>query len=323
MQQLQAKEGKANTPLQSPLRQAAPGVYYKRILFVNIALIGEPGEPWVLVDTGLPGYTGTILEAAETLHGPNARPEAILLTHGHFDHVGSLEALLEHWPGVPVYAHELELPYLKGKSSYPPPDPTVGGGIMPIASLTFPRGPIDIGGRVKELPSGGRVPGIDGWQWLHTPGHAPGHVSFWRGKDKVLVAGDVVVATKQESAYAVATQTPELHGPPKYFTQDWIAARQSAEKVAKLRPRVLITGHGPALSGPDVAIELEDLARHFVKRAVPKDGRYVRKPAKFSTHGVEYIPPTILPSWQKAGSAIGIAAIAFSLLGMLLMKDDK
>src|SRR4051794_3070678 len=56
-----------------------------------------------------------------------ARPSAIILTHGHFDHVGALEHLAEHWD-APVYAHELEMPNLDGRASYPPADPTVGGG---------------------------------------------------------------------------------------------------------------------------------------------------------------------------------------------------
>src|SRR5436190_22099396 len=68
----------------------------------------------------------------------DAPPRAILLTHGHFDHVGSLGALLRRWPDTPVYAHRLELPYLTGHSSYPPPDPTVGGGFMALASPLFP-----------------------------------------------------------------------------------------------------------------------------------------------------------------------------------------
>ena len=69
------------------------------------------------------------------LFGHGNRPAAILLTHGHFDHVGALKTLAEEWD-VPVYAHTLELPYLTGRSSYPPPDPSVGGGAMAAMSST-------------------------------------------------------------------------------------------------------------------------------------------------------------------------------------------
>lgn len=42
----------------------------------------------------------------------------MILTHGHFDHVGSIEALLERWP-VPMFAHPLEFPFLTGREAYP------------------------------------------------------------------------------------------------------------------------------------------------------------------------------------------------------------
>ena len=43
------------------------------------------------------------------IYGKGARPATIILTHGHFDHVGALEQLAEHW-NVPIYAHSLEAP---------------------------------------------------------------------------------------------------------------------------------------------------------------------------------------------------------------------
>jgi glyoxylase-like metal-dependent hydrolase (beta-lactamase superfamily II) len=66
------------------------------------------------------------------------------LTHGHFDHVGPLETLAEEWD-VPVYAHALEHCYLNGTESYPPPDSTVGGGLMSLLSPLYPRKPVDVG----------------------------------------------------------------------------------------------------------------------------------------------------------------------------------
>lgn len=158
---------------------------------VNVYLVGMPGagdRGWVLVDAGLPFTAGQITDAAARRFGGQARPAAIVMTHGHFDHVGALEELAERWD-VPVYAHELELPYLTGRSPYPPPDPRVGGGAMSWLSFLFPRGPVDIGERARPLPDDGTVPGMPGWRWLHTPGHAPGHVSLYRQDDGLLIAG--------------------------------------------------------------------------------------------------------------------------------------
>ena len=155
--------------------RAANGIWWMRTLLANVAFVGS-SERWVLVDAGVGGYSGSIAAAAGELFGHTRPPEAIVLTHGHFDHVGSLERLLDRWR-VPVYAHPLELPYLTGRSSYPPPDPLVGGGAMAWSSRLFPRGPIDLGGGVQALPDDQSVPGLPGWRWMHTPGHSPGHVS--------------------------------------------------------------------------------------------------------------------------------------------------
>src|SRR4051812_18055226 len=72
----------------------APGVAFMRCAMVNVAVIGDRSG-WLLVDAALPGYASAIRDAAEARFGAGARPEAICLTHGHFDHVGSLETLLE------------------------------------------------------------------------------------------------------------------------------------------------------------------------------------------------------------------------------------
>ena len=45
-------------------------------------------------------------------------------------------------------------------------------------------------------PSDGSIPNMPGWQWIHTPGHSPGHISLFREKDRSLIAGDAFVAVK-------------------------------------------------------------------------------------------------------------------------------
>jgi len=107
------------------------------------------------------------------------------------------------------------------------------------------------------------------WCWLHTPGHTPGHVSLWHEDSRTLIAGDAVITTAQESAYEVARQVPEIHGPPRYFTPDWTAAEQSVRDLSQLRPKTLVTGHGPALAGPAMREGLERLARDFKSIALP------------------------------------------------------
>ena len=227
-----------------------------------------------------------------------------MLTHGHFDHVGAARELADRWQ-VSIYAHTLELPYLTGCSSYPPPDPTVGGGLIPEISRFFPRGPVDLGDRVQPLPADGRVPSLLHWRWLHTPGHTTGHISLFRDADKLLIAGDAFVTTRQESLLSVLTNQPVVSRPPAYFTSDWAAARRSVNHLARLLPEAAITGHGPPMHGPALRHGLQELDKNF-EAEMPHHGRYVRESAVTDEQGVVWVPPPVRDRKLLIAAGLGL-----------------
>ncbi|WP_010093608.1 MBL fold metallo-hydrolase [Ornithinibacillus scapharcae] len=254
-----------------------PDLYCYTIQIVNIGLVGDPkSNEYVLIDAGMPNSANEIISVTEERFGQNSRPKAIILTHGHFDHVGAIVDLVSYWQ-VPVYAHELEMPFLTGKKAYPEPDPTVEGGMVSKMSPMFPNEPIDLGNHIEMLPSDGTVPHMPDFKWLHTPGHSPGHISLFREKDRALIAGDAFVTVKQEYLYKVITQEQEISGPPRYLTTDWDAAKKSVMELAKLNPSVAVTGHGLPMTGELLTESLETLVQDFDSIAIPDYGKYVDK----------------------------------------------
>ena len=240
------------------MREIAPGVALVPTLIGNAYLVGDRAR-WVLVDACTPGQERRILCAAESRFGRAARPRAILLTHGHFDHAGSADALAGRW-GVPVYAHSLELPYLTGQSHYPPFDFSSPGFFTRIARF-FPTATVDLGTRVAAFAPNAPVPGLPDWEMVETPGHTPGHVAFFRRVDAVLLAGDAVTTMNLDSFFATVTRHRQVCRPPVPATSNWKDAARSVRTLAALRPSLIAAGHGLPMRG--AAPELSRLAENF------------------------------------------------------------
>lgn len=246
-------------------QQVTNDILLLKFRIVNLYIVGEPmgrNSKWMLVDTGMANSERAILEEVHKLYGKDCPPQAIILTHGHFDHVGAATELSDYWK-VPIYAHELEMPYLTGEKDYPPADPTVSEGLIAEMSFLFPHEGIDLGHRVHTLPPDGTVPGMPEWQWIHTPGHTTGHISLFRKSDGVLIAGDAITTVKQESLLAVLTQKQELNGPPAYFTPNQGEAEKSVKTLRDLKPALVITSHGTPMKGEELKVALENLVASY------------------------------------------------------------
>jgi glyoxylase-like metal-dependent hydrolase (beta-lactamase superfamily II) len=252
--------------------EVGSGILRSNVYFVR------SGSSWVLIDTASAHYERVIQEAAEDVFGPHTPPAAILLTHDHPDHAGSTLALARTW-GCWAYVHPDELPlvsmdqstYLATVKQYA--NPLDRWLILPLLRLTPPRRRASMLAQssFKEVacafdPSSG-VPGLPDWQCIPTPGHTPGHVSFFRPVDRILICGDAVLTVQLNSLWGflrwgLRRSKPRLAGPPRYSTWRWRGAKQSIETLAQLEPRVLACGHGPIITGGDTALALRALADH-------------------------------------------------------------
>jgi deazaflavin-dependent oxidoreductase (nitroreductase family) len=231
------------------------------------AYLVHDGSSWMLVDAGWAADGPRIGAAVRSVLGPDQVPAAILLTHAHPDHSGSARELARAW-GCPVFAHPAELPLATGdftamQRSAGPLDRWV---ILPVmrAIGRRRRDAVLAGSSLAEvahpLGPGGAVPGVEGWEWIHAPGHTPGHVAYVRHQDRVVLSGDAVLTLEVNTWAGVFRGRQGLSGPPWYTTWDPRATIASIVAIARLEPTVLAGGHGMPLAGPGTAVAVQAFA---------------------------------------------------------------
>ncbi|MBM7551246.1 MBL fold metallo-hydrolase [Thalassobacillus pellis] len=206
------------------------------IIPIHVWVVTEE-DGLTLVDAGIPTMGKGIRKFLKQLKaGPLKR---ILLTHGHSDHVGALNKVLQEQP-VPVYAHRMEIPYMEGEITYP-------GRKKPAQSIEKHLAqPLKEDENGNLLRMGALTPYI-------TPGHSPGHVVYYHEKDQVLLAGDLFTS-----------KNGKLHRPIPMFTADMEKAIRSSEVVRQLKPKRLEVCHGNPVLHP-----VEDLD-NYIDRTLTK-----------------------------------------------------
>jgi glyoxylase-like metal-dependent hydrolase (beta-lactamase superfamily II) len=200
--------------------------------FVNAFLVREE-DGFTLVDTTLGGGAEALIAAAEEAGGAIRR---IALTHGHGDHVGSLDALKQRLGGsVEVLMPELDARIHAGEKVV---EGKVRGSWPKLETVPDVR-----------LSGGDRVGSLE---VVASPGHSPGHVGFLDTRDRTLIAGDVFTAY----GHLAVTSHFYLRFPfAAMATWDRAKDVESAQKLRALDPPLLVVGHGPAQRSPRAAMD--------------------------------------------------------------------
>jgi hydroxyacylglutathione hydrolase len=178
----------------------------------------------VLIDAGTSAARKGILRQ---LAGKSVSAHA--LTHAHPDHFGSSHAVCEALR-IPLWCGERDASVVEGER----PAPGQGRAAKLLARMPRPDAhPVE-----RRLREGDEVAGF---AVLDVRGHSPGHVAYWREADRTLICGDVLFNL------SLPTLRPGLREPYRVLTSDPAQNRDSARRLAELRPELVLFGHGPPL----------------------------------------------------------------------------
>jgi len=230
----------------SSRRSVARGVHVLSALGAQVFLLA--GETLALVDTGWRGSLRLILAGLERAGFRPQELELIILTHYHPDHAGSVAALRAA-TGARVAMHRSEAALVAGVAPYPSlfQRPVLAQLMAPVTAWTRPPpAPVDL-----PLEEGDGLPGLPGWQVLHTPGHTPGSICLWHPFEGILIVGD-----------AMESRSGRPGLPSRTFTVDMGMAEASIRRLAGLDVGILCFSHFPTI-GAGARSHLERLAASF------------------------------------------------------------
>lgn len=234
------------------LEEVADGVWVMRGDLrrgMNVYFLRGPGGEIVQFDAGAKSMARANRRVAAAWGGV----ERLVLSHAHADHRGTASRA-----GIPVWCHADEADDLRSPAHLAPYMDLAKLEVAPVRWL-YPAllawwdgGPVEPAGTLAEGDA------VAGFEVIHFPGHAPGLIGLWRESDRVALVGDtiyVIDSARLRPLPAGAAQVPH-----PAWAWDHAAAKRSVLKLAALKPRTVLSGHGEPLRGDDLTPVLEQAA---------------------------------------------------------------
>ncbi|MGD1059917.1 MAG: MBL fold metallo-hydrolase [Methanomassiliicoccales archaeon] len=196
------------------------------------------GEQVCIVDAGVAGSARTILDLLDETCGVRRKPNALLLTHTHPDHIGSARTLREEL-GIPVGCPSGEADWIEHVEIQAKERPVPGINVLVEGSV-----PVDFevdDGMEMDL-GGVKIVAI------RTPGHSVASTCYEVVEDDAIISGDAV---------------PLLTEPPIY--DDAVASLESVRRLKSRSPEHLLPSWHVPLHGPDVETHLADGGRAIIR----------------------------------------------------------
>ena len=223
--------------------ELAPGI--RRVgsdSIVNSYLVEEGGEVTV-IDAGAPGLWSLVPRELEAMGRRLEDVRAIVLTHGHSDHVGYAERARRE-QGWPVLVHEADEDLATGRRKNTPGKVRMRiGPVLGFSWWSARRGLLRVpplvevatfgDGATLDLPGSPRV--------ILVPGHTPGSAALHVPSHDVLFIGDAIATYSVSDGYRGPRIAP--------FGADYVQARDSLARLEGLTARMVLPGHGDAFTG--------------------------------------------------------------------------
>jgi len=214
------------------MQMIIPGVYTFTGLMVGRVYLLEDPDGLTIIDAGVGFAAARILkQLRQKGHSPQD-VKRILITHAHPDHMGGLRAL-QQATGATVIASAAEQPYIEGTKPVPraPKSDLTGVSRLMYGEATLVDHPVPVDRTLQDGEIMAEV--LDGLQAVYTPGHSPGHTSYWHAEKGILFSGDVMMR-----------MTGNLSLPFAAFTPSMDENKRSIRRVIALEPRIVCFGHG-------------------------------------------------------------------------------